>query len=102
MRLKKTLPLDKVLNRLIAMSVSHGKTADNIHRTRNTFSSLDVATRIEREYLVRANELELFALTVMKFQHGDSNSIFNYHVTLEGDEENTLHAQLLERIQKDG
>ena len=96
---RKTLPLNNVLNRLIALSVCHTMTAENIEAKEHEFSSREAAAKAAQNWRVRANELELFAQTVMEYQLGDNNSIFNYHQQLTLQEDNELYERILKRIQ---
>lgn len=101
MYLKKTLPLEKVMNRMIALAVSHRKTAENILNSKEKFSSTDVVDNLVSKYEARASEMELFAQTVMNFQRGiDSNHIFHYHEKLADCDERALHASLVEELSR--
>lgn len=76
---RKTLPLRPTLNRLAAVAVSSRRTAENILRDQEKFSSLEVARRIADEYIEKAAAYEGFAEELVRWENGEVNHIFNYH-----------------------
>jgi len=76
---RKTLPLDNVLNRLNALAVSYRQSGRNCWKDRHNFSSKEAAASAEHDNYVMARALELFALDVIGWRQGETNSIFNYH-----------------------
>ena len=100
MYLKKKLPLEQVMNRAIALAVSHRKTAANLLESAARFSSVKVVDELIAKYEARANEMELFALSIMDFQYGaDSNHIFHYHTELSDDDERALKSTLKNEVE---
>lgn len=78
---RKTLPLNNVLNRVVAKAKANRMTADNVRRDADQFSSLTAAERIACEWEASARELELLAIEIMQWQrNADINThIFHFH-----------------------